>query len=695
MLLSTFVAAGVARALVGLPILKTFWPLLAAVLLSEAVAAPVIILADAATQQAAEAAGSDYGRVRLFGAVGLGAFSPLNGLLVTRFGNGAGFLAGAAAWLSASCLTAMLPVSGLSAAAARGQRPAGRRAASEAGGGSSCCGGRLPLPLPAPAPAAERQQEEEEMSEVEEGDEEEEEEEEGLERGLGSASPGGGGAAPSASDSVADVEVEASVAARGGGGGGPEREGEATISAAAAEAAEGERATTSTTATTTTTTAQQLGPARPPLSLPSRFGGAATTRTRLSSHGGGGIGEEGGKSNSRIATFSGDDGGASDTAAAAAVAAAAAALSPSSSSPSPPLPRAAAAAAAAPGALAIPDSSFDGGRSRSRGSPSPAPSSSTNASSTRPLSPGAAFASSSGRGAVISRPSSLSGALALPPPRRRTSSSSSSFAIAPPDDASALPLHRKLAAVFGSPRAALFFATAWALGYGAGTIDSWLFVFLEEPPLRASKQLMGVTILVTCATEVPAFFYAGRLIEKFGSGKVLSVVVFVLVFRLCGYFALPSVTHSPWAVLPLETLNGVTFGCGWAAGTARAASLAPPGLAATAQAAFAAVYGGLGAGLGSLAGGVVRARAGGARRVFAAAAAVVALSWAATAVAEAFVGRAERRKRRRRSKVGGGGGVTVKTLQQQQKRKGFQRWPLANDGGDGEKRKSKIGALAA
>ena len=50
--LSTFVAAGVARGLVGLPFLKTFWPLLAAVSLSEAVAAPVIILADAATQSA-------------------------------------------------------------------------------------------------------------------------------------------------------------------------------------------------------------------------------------------------------------------------------------------------------------------------------------------------------------------------------------------------------------------------------------------------------------------------------------------------------------------------------------------------------------------------------------------------------------------------------------------------------------------
>ena len=292
--------------------------------------------------------------------------------------------------------------------------------------------------------------------------------------------------------------------------------------------------------------------------------------------------------------------------------------------------------------------------------------------------------------------------------------------------------------MFGSPRAALFFATAWSLGeegvvlvsssfffflklslfffrsagsrstkkkreknspfffplfsspfppsplqppktgYGAGTIDSWLFVFLEEPPLRASKQLMGVTILVTCATEVPAFFFAGRLIEKFGSGRVLSVVSLVLAGRLLGYWFLPRVAphSSPWAVLPLETLNGVTFGCGWAAGTARAASLAPPGLAATAQAAFAAVYGGLGAGLGSLAGGVVRSRAGGARAVFAAAAAVVGLSWAATAVAEIFVKRSEMRKRRR--STGGGAAATLKQKQKQQlqqRKGGFQRWP--------------------
>jgi len=628
---------------VGLPFLKTFWPLLAAVSLSEAVAAPVIILADAATQQAAEAAGSDYGRVRLFGAVGLGAFSPLNGLLVTRLGNGAGFAAGAAAWLAASCLTAALPVAGLSSAAARGQRPAGRRAASEAGGGSSCCGGRLPLPLPAPAFVV-----------VEAGEagseEEEEEEEEGLEREPATSSAG---------SRSSSVEVEA-VAAAGAG----ERGGEATAAAAAAAAvATAGETTTATTATTATTTtaAQQRGQAPPCLSLPSRLGGAATPRARLSSHGGGGGGA--GKSG---------DGGA-----VAAVAAAAAALGPTSS---PPPPRAG-GAPTPPGALAIFDATLgrsEGGDGRerrgSRGSPSPAPS--TAASSTRPLSPALGAAGSDGRTV-----SSLSAALALSTKRRRTSSSSSSSAHAFVVDASALPLHRKLAAVFGSPRAAPFFATAWALGYGAGTIDSWLFVFLGEPPLRASKQLMGVTVLVTCATEVPAFFFAGALVERFGAGRVLSAAALALAARLAGYWALPSLARSPWAVLPLEALNGVTFGCGWAAGTARAASLAPPGLAATAQAAFAAVYGGLGAGLGSLAGGVVRSRAGGARRVFAAAAAVVALAWAAAAAAEAFVERAERSGRRGRSAEG--------VLKQQ--RKGLQRWPLA----DGDEKGRKIGPLAA
>ena len=43
---------------------------------------------------------------------------------------------------------------------------------------------------------------------------------------------------------------------------------------------------------------------------------------------------------------------------------------------------------------------------------------------------------------------------------------------------------------------------------------------------------------------------------------------------------------TPWAVLPIELLHGVTFGCAWAAGTLYCSRIAPRGLEATTQALF-------------------------------------------------------------------------------------------------------------
>ena len=43
---------------------------------------------------------------------------------------------------------------------------------------------------------------------------------------------------------------------------------------------------------------------------------------------------------------------------------------------------------------------------------------------------------------------------------------------------------------------------------------------------------------------------------------------------------------NPWAVLPIELLHGVTFGCAWAAGTLYCSRIAPRGLEATTQALF-------------------------------------------------------------------------------------------------------------
>ena len=43
---------------------------------------------------------------------------------------------------------------------------------------------------------------------------------------------------------------------------------------------------------------------------------------------------------------------------------------------------------------------------------------------------------------------------------------------------------------------------------------------------------------------------------------------------------------TPWAVLPIELLHGITFGCAWAAGTLYCSRIAPRGLEATTQALF-------------------------------------------------------------------------------------------------------------
>jgi hypothetical protein len=216
------------------------------------------------------------------------------------------------------------------------------------------------------------------------------------------------------------------------------------------------------------------------------------------------------------------------------------------------------------------------------------------------------------------------------------------------DDNERLPLARKLAAVFSSPRSCAFFATATLFGFAMGTIDTWLFVFLDEA-LGAKEALMGATLTVTCVVEAPVFWASGFLIRSLGVPRILALVHAAFLLRLSCYCLLPWAVNvkglSPWVVLAVEPLHGVTFGCAWAAGCAQAARLAPRGLSATTQALFSGLYLGAGSGLGALVGGVVHSRcsregeaARGGRAVFAVAAGVVAVGWLLSALAGSFMG---------------------------------------------------------
>lgn len=59
-------------------------------------------------------------------------------------------------------------------------------------------------------------------------------------------------------------------------------------------------------------------------------------------------------------------------------------------------------------------------------------------------------------------------------------------------------------------------------------------------------------------------------------------------------FLLYSVLTNPWWVLPIEFLNGSTFGMAYAAMASYASIVAPPGTEATTQGLVGAVFEGLG-----------------------------------------------------------------------------------------------------
>lgn len=87
-------------------------------------------------------------------------------------------------------------------------------------------------------------------------------------------------------------------------------------------------------------------------------------------------------------------------------------------------------------------------------------------------------------------------------------------------------------------------------------------------------------------------------------GHVLTII------RVFAYTILPKSPTGASIALGLHLLNGIAFSALWGAGVVQADELAPPSLQATSQGLLAAMYAGIGAGLGSLVGGVIYERYG-------------------------------------------------------------------------------------
>uniref|UniRef100_H3HAU3 Major facilitator superfamily associated domain-containing protein n=1 Tax=Phytophthora ramorum TaxID=164328 RepID=H3HAU3_PHYRM len=113
--------------------------------------------------------------------------------------------------------------------------------------------------------------------------------------------------------------------------------------------------------------------------------------------------------------------------------------------------------------------------------------------------------------------------------------------------------------------------------------------------------LMYVGIVVLCQTssELPAFFFADKIIKKIGTVKVLLVSILGYAIRIAYY----TVMTNAWGAIPFEFLHGVTFGLAWAACTQYIYSASPSGCASTVMGVLNAMQNGFARASGTLVGG--------------------------------------------------------------------------------------------
>ncbi|XP_034480769.1 major facilitator superfamily domain-containing protein 6 isoform X2 [Drosophila innubila] len=155
--------------------------------------------------------------------------------------------------------------------------------------------------------------------------------------------------------------------------------------------------------------------------------------------------------------------------------------------------------------------------------------------------------------------------------------------------------------MFLSMRCVVFFLWCVAIGLGTALIWNFLFIYLEElaTPYDGGqhiKTLEGLVMGIQCfGGELPLFFLSGWILKRMGHVNAMSLVLFGFGVR----FILYSMLQNPWYILPIELLNGITFGLFYATMASYASIVAPPGTEATMQSLVGAIFEGVGVSMGS------------------------------------------------------------------------------------------------
>nr|CAD7403617.1 unnamed protein product [Timema poppensis] len=155
-------------------------------------------------------------------------------------------------------------------------------------------------------------------------------------------------------------------------------------------------------------------------------------------------------------------------------------------------------------------------------------------------------------------------------------------------------------------RVVIFLLCCIFIGLSTGLLWQFLFWHLEDISADVDqpwmKTLEGLVMGIRCfGGELPFFFLSGRILKMIGHIHAMSLVLAAFSIRFFLYAALT----NPWWCLPIELLQGITYGIFYTAMASYANIAAPPGTEATVQGLVGAVFEGVGMSLGSLLGGVL------------------------------------------------------------------------------------------
>jgi PPP family 3-phenylpropionic acid transporter len=127
------------------------------------------------------------------------------------------------------------------------------------------------------------------------------------------------------------------------------------------------------------------------------------------------------------------------------------------------------------------------------------------------------------------------------------------------------------------PRWLVFIISVMLMWVAANGMHTFLGVYLAD--MGASQGLIGITMAIGGAAEIPSMYFGARLLKWLAPKKMIAIGMFAYMFRMFCYAIMPT---PEWAPL-INVLNSVTFGFFWIGSVAYVNDLAPDEIKATSQ----------------------------------------------------------------------------------------------------------------